>query len=256
MSYSGVLGRLFGAEKYTNNAAYVPTTLHTIILIGTVGIDDHAYYFCNNIRKVVLPECLETIGANAFFNCSRLEKIEIRKNVSEIGENAFSRCSSLSDIVVDRENTSYVDSDGVLYAYDGAELTAELIMYPQRKEGSQYTVGLTIGETVYSVTKIRGYAFYYATLSVIDVPESIVSVGEYAFYGSSITYARILTNDIGINAYRSCKQLKTLYVENFDTVIAPLDAKRIYDYATTLYVPYDDITGGRNEIRYARAIRT
>lgn len=242
--YGGVLGRLFGAEKYTNNGSYVPASLHSLSIIGVDAIENYAMYYCNNLRSVSLPDTLTTIGDNAFFNCSRLETFEIGKNVVHIGENAFSRCSSLSDISVDRENEHYVDSDGVLYSYDQEAGTAELILYPQRRNGTEYSVQLFIGSTEYTVTKIKGYAFYYSTLSVVNIPETIVSIGEYAFYGSGITYARILTDDIGLNAYRSCKQLKSLYVENSNVVISQADGKRLYDYATTLYIPYDAETGG------------
>lgn len=46
----------------------------------------------NNIKKIVIPEGVTSIGDRAFMNCSGLTLIEIPNSVTCIGNSAFSNC--------------------------------------------------------------------------------------------------------------------------------------------------------------------
>ena len=56
------------------------------------------------LREIVLPQSLKTIGKNAFYHNYYLQKIDIPAGVTEIGAGAFAKCQNLSDITIRGEN--------------------------------------------------------------------------------------------------------------------------------------------------------
>ena len=234
LPYGGVYGMLFGADKYTNNGTYVPSTLEKIAITKIEILAEGALYSIG-IRELILPDTLKEIGAMAFFNCSRLVEIDLGAGVVNIGKAAFGRCSALQKINVDRGNNNFVDSDGVLYGFNKETGTAGLIAYPKSKSGSFYEIELIIGNTKYDITEISDYAFYASTLTETEIPESVTSIGSYAFAYSSISSIRIRTDAIGNNAFTGSK-IRTIYMENLSSVISANDDKKIYNNAYTVFV--------------------
>lgn len=55
---------------------------------------------CINLKKVVLPDNLESIERNTFANCTSLKEINIPDSVYYIGEGAFYGCTSLKSITI------------------------------------------------------------------------------------------------------------------------------------------------------------
>ena len=97
---------------------------------------------------------------------------------------------------------------------------------------ADYDGALTIPKTFtysgeeYTVTEVAPYAFYNCGLSAIDLPESVMSIGESAFYGctslSEVTGAEGL---ISINPYAfyNCSALTSIFI--------PKTTSTIGDYA-------------------------
>lgn len=54
------------------------------------------FYQCTNLRSVVLPESMTSIGASAFGKCESLISIGATPNVTTVGNGAFEGCSALS----------------------------------------------------------------------------------------------------------------------------------------------------------------
>lgn len=63
-------------------------------------IGDNAFYCCENLTNITLPNSMEYIGNRAFFGCSSLTSITISDSIKSIGEAAFFGCSSLSNITI------------------------------------------------------------------------------------------------------------------------------------------------------------
>jgi hypothetical protein len=58
-----------------------------------------AYEFARkDVKTVVLPSRVTSIGSDAFYRCKELASVQIPAGVTEIGEGAFSCCESLKDI--------------------------------------------------------------------------------------------------------------------------------------------------------------
>lgn len=89
-------------STYNPNSADEPGTLDLsdlgIISIGNscfanlseVGYSSsYGYQYCSNIKKVIIPEGVTTIGSGAFFGCINIEEVELPSTVETIGGSAF-----------------------------------------------------------------------------------------------------------------------------------------------------------------------
>jgi hypothetical protein len=60
---------------------------------GTFG--SGAFWYCDNLISITLPDGLTSIGSDAFTGCGNLINVVIPESVTEIGHDAFKECSSL-----------------------------------------------------------------------------------------------------------------------------------------------------------------
>lgn len=151
---------------------------------GTKDIYDCAFYGCQKITSVALPESVRWIGGAAFGEASRLESIEVSMN-----------------------NPFLKSEDGVLYTKDGLVLLA----YPAGKPDKYYKVKD-------GVKFIAGGAFAGTdNLEEIELPRGVFSVEEYAFKG-----CRHLNKISGASRIYSVKETAYEYCEELDTIDRPL----------------------------------
>ena len=75
-----------------------------IVNDGVTSISKGTEY--TSLKRVVLPDTLETIGNYTFQNCSGLTSVNIPDSVTSIGDYAFYRCSGLTSIVIPNSVTS------------------------------------------------------------------------------------------------------------------------------------------------------
>ena len=91
-----------GNAKYLSNIVIPPTYKGKAV----VGIEDHAFDMCTNLKSITIPDSVTSIGAYAFFGCSSLTDITISDSVTSIGMGAFKDCSSLTSITIPDSVTS------------------------------------------------------------------------------------------------------------------------------------------------------
>jgi hypothetical protein len=151
-----------------------------------------------------IPLTVTSIGPAAFANTG-LTNANIAGGVTNIGGGPFSGCSLLTAINVDSSNMFYSSMDGVLF--DKTQTT--LIEYPQAKVGN-YSIPM-------GVTTIESNAFTDCeNLTGITLPESLASIGSFAFSSSGLTSVAIgdsLTN-IGQGAFEGCANLAGVTIAN------------------------------------------
>ena len=192
------------------------------------SIGDNAFSGCFSLTTVTLPDSLPSIGNRAFGACDSLTAITLPDSLTSIGANPFRGCFSLAKIDVSPDHPVFTQIDGVLYE----KATKTLICYPAGKAGDTFAVpeGISaIGDSAFhwcrsltiitlpdSVTSIGDYAFYSCdSLTTVTLPASLTSIGDYAFsYSDSLTSVTLpdsLTS-IGIGAFEDCSETLTLTV--------------------------------------------
>ena len=65
-----------------------------------VAIAESAFFQCDTVTAVTIPDTVTAIGDNAFMSCSSMKSVNIPDNVRTIGVCAFSNCSSLKSITL------------------------------------------------------------------------------------------------------------------------------------------------------------
>ncbi|MBQ7172768.1 MAG: leucine-rich repeat domain-containing protein [Clostridia bacterium] len=63
-----------------------------------IGIGPQAFYYCNSLTSVTIPDTVISIGNYAFAACSFLETVTIPASVKTLGTGAFCRCEKLSSL--------------------------------------------------------------------------------------------------------------------------------------------------------------
>ena len=120
------------------------------------------------IKTVTIEYGITSIGESAFLGCRGLTELILPNSVTSIGNYAFSDCSGLEKITVDRGNKRY-DSWGNCNSIIDTE-TNTLI------------VGCKNSVIPNSVTSIGYYAFYGCSgLTELTLPDSVASIGDGAF---------------------------------------------------------------------------
>ena len=75
----------------------IPDTLDKI---KVTGIGYEAFYGCNNLTSVSIPDSVTSIGTYAFKECSGLTSVSIPNKVTSIGNGAFGMCSNLKSVSI------------------------------------------------------------------------------------------------------------------------------------------------------------
>ena len=152
---------------------------------SVTSIGSSAFYGCNGLTSVTIPDSVTSIGSYAFEDCRGLTSVTIPDSVTSIGYSAFKGCTGLTSVTIPDSVTSI----GRAAFYGCSGLTSVTIGGSVTSIGSSAFYGcsgltsVTIGN---GVTSIGDYAFYgCSSLTSITIPDSVTSIGEYAFYNTA-----------------------------------------------------------------------
>ncbi|MGN0606754.1 MAG: leucine-rich repeat protein [Oscillospiraceae bacterium] len=168
----------------------------------TICIADYAFYGCQSLTAVTIPDSVISIGDGAFADCEALTEVTIGKSVKSIGISAFSGCELLTSVTIP---DSVISLGG--WAFENCTSLTEVII-------SDYVTDIGV-EAFYncislkeitipkSVTNIDKFAFLDCTsLTEVTIPKSVTSIGEMAFHGcTSLTEVTIPESVESIGAW-------------------------------------------------------
>ena len=182
------------------------TSLTSITIPNSVtSIGRSAFDNCTSLTSITIPNSVTSIGGDAFYGCTSLTSVTIGNSVTSIGGNPFSGCKSLLSIEVSDNNKNYSSFDGILFNKN----KSELIAYPAGKTDSEYAIPN-------SVTSIGSYAFYGCTsLTSVEIPDGVTSIDWHAFSNCTNLTSIIIPNSVtsvGSYAFEYCTSLTSITI--------------------------------------------
>ena len=104
-------GDMYNYDYMDNLAPWnsVSNNIKNIVLPeGLTSIGEWAFYLCASVTSISIPEGVSSIGVRAFCNCSSLTSISIPNSVTSVGERAFYSCYNLASATLST-NLSKID---------------------------------------------------------------------------------------------------------------------------------------------------
>ena len=179
-------------SKYKGNVVIPEKVNYNGKDYDVTSIGESAFYFCQDLTAVEIPNGVKSIGESAFFYCSKMTSISIPASVTSIGTNVFHFCRSLTSITIPQGVKT-------LGSYVLAGCTA-----------------LTSVSIPSSVTSIGASAFNGCTgLTSLVISNGVKSLDQSAFDGCKSLTSIIIPNSvtsIGVYAFRECTGLKSIVI--------------------------------------------
>lgn len=216
-----------------SDVSYLTFSYDDTNLISTVTDCD------TSVTSVIIPKYIlkdgkiyeiTGIGQIAFYTCSSLTSVVIPNTVKNIWADSFNKCDSLASIVVEEGNP----------VFDSRDNCNAIIIT------SSNTLLTGCSNTVIpdGVTSIHGWAFLGSTgLTSLDMPESLVSIGDYSLYSTGLTSITLPSklSSLGSNSFRNCASLKTVVALGTTPATIGTTVFANCTALTAIYVPYTSV---------------
>ena len=198
-------------------AFYLNKTITSVTMRAVTEIGSRAFYQCTALTSVTLSDNLTKIEFEAFTECTSLSQISefpdtlteigttafrstkitsvvIPASVVTIGNSAFDQCRSLTSIVFEEGSpiteipSNFASSCSSL---NTLVLPANITVIDSR--AFQGTTALTTVELPDTVTSIGGYAFNNSGITSFTAPAALTLIDDYAFWNA----ANLVSIDFG-----------------------------------------------------------
>ena len=161
------------------------------------SIGEYAFYGCEALEGIVIPDKTYLIENDAFENCSALKSLKSGTGLRTVEYNAFRNCDALTEVALQEGVTTI--GNNAFYDCDGLETIAipnsVTSIGTSLLSGCEKLKNVTLGT---GITQIPASMFYQCPkLESIALPYRVTSIGDSAFANStsfkSITIPRSVT---------------------------------------------------------------
>ena len=208
------------AGSIVEETFYDCSNLKTATLKDVTGIGIQAFYDCEKLSGIALPNTVASLGASCFSGCASLGYAEIGSGIRELPDACFSGCAALTDMVIPA--TVERIADGV---FQGCTSLAYVTLCDRDTElalgsnGSEpmfadcplNTVYIG-GDITYPTESSKGYSPFYrnTSLETVQITDKETEISENEFYGCTNLKNVTLGNgieQIGNYAFSGCASL-------------------------------------------------
>lgn len=244
------LQKLSGTGTFSGASALTDITLPEGIAIT----EGSTFSECTSLESIELPASITTIPSYMFAGCSALERVTAKGTITAIGNSAFKSDTALTEIPDLSQVTSI--GDRAFYgcsALETVDLHSVTTMEYAAFQGCDalsgeidlsnlevipghafcYDPNITSVVTCPTLRSIGDWAFIWAGISTISLPETLNSIGTYTFYKSSLSGTVALPDSLtqlGASAFSGCEKVEAIQIGSGLTDI-PKDA---FDGCTNL----------------------
>ena len=257
------------------------TSLESIELPASITtIPSYMFAGCSALERVTAKGTITAIGNSAFKSDTALTKIPDLSQVTSIGDRAFYGCSALK--TVDLHSVTTMEYG----AFQGCDALSGEIDLSNLEEipghAFCYDPNITSVITCPTLRSIGDWAFIWADISTISLPETLNSIGTYAFYKASLSGTVALPDsltqlgasafsgceevnaiqigsglkDIPANAFAGCTNLKTITVNNRreDVTIPKIDGVTVTYTIPSLEATDDKVSNAEGALSLQQAV--
>ena len=293
------LQKLSGTGTFSGASALTDITLPEGIAIT----EGSTFSECTSLKSITLPASITTIPSYMFAGCSALERVTAKGTITAIGNSAFKSDTALTEIPDLSQVTSIgdrafygcsalktVDLHSVTTmeygAFQGCDALSGEIDLSNLEEipghAFCYDPNITSVITCPTLRSIGDWAFIWADISTISLPETLNSIGTYTFYKASLSGTVALPDsltqlgasafsgceevnaiqigsglkDIPANAFAGCTNLKTITVNNRqeDVTIPKIDGVTVTYTIPSLTADNDKVSAAADALSLQQAV--
>lgn len=234
--YTAVDGIIY--SKDMTQVIAVPTAANPVLPDTVTTIGPHAFWGNSNLTSIQLPSSVTKIGTGAFYNITKLSNLILPESLTAIEYGAFKNCSNIQNIwyagtqeqwnqiEIGTDNDCLTNCPNIIFESEGSQvsyrysdgtltITGSGVMYGYASEEDTpwagYRDSITSLVIEDGITAISDNAFRELTnLKSVRFPETLVSVGRYAFYNCTALESIDIPESVSIireHAFQNCSNL-------------------------------------------------
>ena len=219
-------------------------SIHLPESINSIGYG--AFWDCKSLTSIHLPESLTSIGYSAFLGCDSLTSIHLPESVKSIGNYAFSYCESLTSIQLPESLTSIGnEAFSKCYSLTSIHLPKSVKSIGNNPFSRCKLLSITCDSPYFWVVDgflISKEGKLIASLSDkthITIPESVKSIGDRAFFlceSLNSIHLPESVKSIGDEAFLDCTFLTSIHLPESLTSIGNEAFSKCYSL-TSIHLP-------------------